>query len=261
MTARRSQTWQTCDMASTTGLRARVRAELVQEIKQEARRQVAQAGAPALSLRAVARELGMASSAIYRYFPSRDQLLTALIVDAYEAIGAAAEAAAAACKRQDFVGRWRAGCHEVRHWALANPHEYALVYGSPIPGYHAPQDTIGPATRVTLVLASVVRDAAAAGALQSPFLPGCAPVLSATAAAEAQRLEPAAMQGVPDDAIIRALVAWTQLFGSVSFELFGHFVGVVENAGALFDQAVTEMCAFVGIRPSTEPLGREGDVS
>ena len=129
-------------MASTIGLRARVRAELVQEIKQEARRQVARAGAPALSLRGVARQLGMASSAIYRYFPSRDQLLTALIVDAYQAIGEATEAADAACERQDFVGRWRAGCHEVRHWALANPHEYALVYGSPVPGYHAPQDTI-----------------------------------------------------------------------------------------------------------------------
>jgi hypothetical protein len=65
------------------------------------------------------------------------------------------------------------------------------------------------------------------------------------------------MQGVPVDAIIRALVAWTQLFGSVSSELYGHFVGVVENAGALFDQEVAEMCAFVGIRPITEPLGRE----
>jgi AcrR family transcriptional regulator len=230
-----------------TGLRARVRAELVQEIKQEARRQVAEAGASALSLRAVARQLGMASSAIYRYFPSRDQLITALIVDAYEAIGGVTEAADAACERQDFVGRWRAGCHEVRQWALVHPHEYALVYGSPIPGYNAPQDTVGPASRVTLVLASVVRDAAAAGALRSPFLPGCAPVLSPTAAAEAERLEANALPGVPDDAIIRALVAWTQLFGSVSFELFGHFAGVVGNAGALFDQAVTDMCAFVGI--------------
>jgi hypothetical protein len=72
-------------------------------------------------------------------------------------------------------------------------------------------------------------------------------MLSATAAAEAQRLGPAALQGVPDDAIIRALVAWSQLFGSVSFELFGHFVGVVENIDALFDQAVTDMCAFIGI--------------
>lgn len=247
MMAHRSQMWQTWDMASTTGLRARVRAELVQEIKQEARRQVAEAGAPALSLRAVARQLGMASSAIYRYFPSRDQLLTALIIDAYDAIGAATEAADAACQRQDFAGRWRADCNAVRNWALDHPHEYALVYGSPIPGYRAPEDTVGPASRVTLALAAVVRDTATAGVLRDLFDPACAPELSAAATLEAQRLGPAALPGVPDYAVIRALVAWTQLFGSVSFELFGHLVGVVENASALFDQAVTDMCAFVGI--------------
>lgn len=228
-------------------MRARVRAELIQEIKEEARRQVAEAGAPALSLRAVARQLGMASSGIYRYFPSRDQLLTALIIDAYDAIGAATEEADAACEQSDFAGRWRADCQAVRNWALEHPHEYALVYGSPIPGYRAPQDTIGHASRVTLVIAGVVRDAAAAGALRDPFVRELAPLLSPAADAEAARLEPVALPGVPDDAIVRALVAWTQLFGLVSFELFGHLVGVVEDVGAIFDQAVTDMGAFVGM--------------
>jgi AcrR family transcriptional regulator len=253
MRVRRSQMWQTWDMATTTGLRARVRAELVKEIKQEARRQVAQAGAPALSLRAVARQLGMASSAIYRYFPSRDEMLTALIIDAYDAIGAATEVADATCERQDFAGRWRADCNAVRNWALEHPHEYALVYGSPIPGYRAPQDTIGPASRVTLALAAVVRDAAAAGALRDPFVPECAPALSTAAAIEAQRLGPVALPGVPEDAIVRALVAWTQLFGIVSFELFGHLAGVVEDINTLFDQAVTDVCAFVGIAMAERP--------
>jgi AcrR family transcriptional regulator len=76
----------------------------------------------------------MASSAIYRYFASRDELLTALIIDAYDALASAAEAAAS---RADLPGRWLAACHAVRAWALANPHEYALIYGSPVPGYHA----------------------------------------------------------------------------------------------------------------------------
>ena len=76
--------------------RARARAELTNEIKATARRHLAEVGAPALSLRAVARELGMASSAVYRYFASRDELLTALIVDAFDAVGAAAEEAAGA---------------------------------------------------------------------------------------------------------------------------------------------------------------------
>jgi AcrR family transcriptional regulator len=261
MKARRSQMWQTWAMASTTGLRARVRAELVKEIKQEARRQVAQAGAPALSLRAVARELGMASSAIYRYFPSRDELLTALIIDAYDAIGAATEAADAACGRQDFAGRWRAGCNAVRNWALEHPHEYALVYGSPVPGYRAPKDTIGPASRVTLALAAVVRDAAAAGALRDPFVPQCAPALSTAAAIEAERLGPVAIPGVPEDAILRALVAWTQLFGIVSFELFGHLAGVVEDINALFEQSVIDICAFVGIAMDEHPGGETAEGS
>jgi len=237
-------------MPPTAGLRARVRAELIAEIKAEARRQVAEGGAAALSLRAVARELGMVSSGIYRYFASRDELLTALITDAYDAIGAAAETADAACERLDVTGRWRAGCHAVRAWAHDHPHEYALVYGSPVPGYRAPSDTIGPASRVTLVLAGLVRDAAASGALRTPFVPERTPALSKPARAEASRAPAIALEGVPPDAVIRALAAWTQLFGFVSFELFGHLVGVVEDVDAVFDQAVTDMAAFVGINPS-----------
>src|ERR1700743_252717 len=86
--------------------RERARAELTREIKEEARRQLASSGAGGLSLRAVARELGMVSSALYRYFPSRDDLLTALIIEAYDALGAAAEKAAADVPRTDVRGRW-----------------------------------------------------------------------------------------------------------------------------------------------------------
>ncbi len=238
-------------MASTAGgLRARVRTELIREIKEEARRQVAEGGASSLSLRAVARKLGMVSSGIYRYFPSRDQLLTALIIDAYDAIGAAVEAADAANERGDFAGRWHSSCHAVRAWALENPHEYALVYGSPVPGYRAPEDTIGPASRVTLVLAAVVRDAAASGALANPFIPERTPTLSKPAGTEALRVASITLQGVPADAVVRALTAWTQLFGFVSFELFGRLVGVIEDPGAVFDQAVRDIGTFVGIAPS-----------
>ena len=124
--------------------RQRARAELTREIKEAARRQLAETGAPQLSLRAVARELGLVSSALYRYFPSRDDLLTALIIDAYDSLGEAAEAAAAANGTAGPRGGWRAVCHAVRDWARANPHEYTLIYGSPVPGYQAPRDTVGP---------------------------------------------------------------------------------------------------------------------
>src|SRR5689334_500292 len=137
------------------GVRARVRAEMTEEIKAVARRHLATDGAN-LSLRAVARDLGMASSAVYRYFASRDELLTALIIDAYNSVGETAERAATGDSALD---RFLSLTHAVRDWALADPHQWALIYGSPVPGYEAPQDTIGPATRVVLLIAAVVRDA------------------------------------------------------------------------------------------------------
>src|ERR1700760_1937240 len=143
--------------------RERARAELTREIKEEARRQLADAGANGLSLRAVAKELGMVSSALYRYYPSRDDLLTALIIDAYNALGDAAERALAAPgpARERWVGGW----HAVRDWARSRPHEYALIYGSPVPGYRAPEATIGPAARVPLAFTGLARGALGRGGL------------------------------------------------------------------------------------------------
>src|SRR5262245_424878 len=112
-------------------LRARVRAEMTEEIKQSARQQLAADGAN-LSLRAIARDLGMVSSALYRYFASRDDLLTALIIDAYNALGEATEQGEARVPREDLAGRWLAAGHAIRDWAVAHPHEYALIYGSPV---------------------------------------------------------------------------------------------------------------------------------
>lgn len=263
----------TTSNASRTA-RERARAELTREIKEAARRQLAAVGADGLSLRAVSRELGMASSALYRYFPSRDDLLTALIIDAYNALGAATETAIAQITDggagdgsgadADADGsagraRWVAACHAIRAWALASPHEYALIYGSPVPGYRAPEATIGPAARVPIAFAGVLTDAIAAGELMANDAqdPGLAAVLanqaatlsaglalsSAAPSAPADSSAPA----VPPDVLVRAVIAWTQLFGMVSFELFGQFVGSFEPAEALFAHAVARLAAFVGL--------------
>ncbi|HEY2550706.1 MAG TPA: TetR/AcrR family transcriptional regulator [Streptosporangiaceae bacterium] len=242
------------------------RAELTSQIKCEARRQLAEQGAQRLSLRAVARELGMASSAIYRYFPSRDELLTAMIVDAYDALGDAVEGAAGAGPGTDARARWRACCHAVRSWALASPHEYALIYGSPVPGYRAPRQTVEPAGRVPVVIGSILSDAwpdggsrpaapgdgrrpaqdraalAAdhAGPLASSELPG---QLAAQAAVIAGHIAP----GVPGPVVARALVAWTQLFGMVSFELFGQLAGSADPADGFFAFAVEQMADYLGL--------------
>ncbi|MGW0736494.1 TetR/AcrR family transcriptional regulator [Streptomyces sp. NPDC002851] len=224
------------------GVRARARAELTAAIKDEARRRLAAEGAAKLSLRAVARELGMVSSALYRYFPSRDELLTALIVDAYDSLGEAAEAAAAAqaTERGAPGARWLAVCRAVRAWALDHPHEYALIYGSPVPGYTAPRDTVGPASRVGLLLISLAREAHEAGHLRVPELPD--PVRP-----EAARLAADVAPDLPPATVAALTAAWAQLFGLVSFEVFGQFNRVVEDREAFFTHAAGRLAHSVGL--------------
>ena len=214
--------------------RDRIRAELTEEIKQIARRHLAEQGSAALSLRAVARELGMVSSAVYRYFPSRDDLLTALIVDAYDAVADALEEADAARRRADLLGRWLAVAHALRAWAVARPQEYALIYGSPVPGYRAPVDTIDPATRVSLVMLRLIADGVESGAIVA------GPAVTVPKAVRADfgilrdfaEIDPAT---APDSVISRGLLVWTELFGTLSFELFGHLHNVIHDYDAFFD--------------------------
>ncbi|HEY6278085.1 MAG TPA: TetR/AcrR family transcriptional regulator [Streptosporangiaceae bacterium] len=232
-------------MNASRTARERVRAELTREIADTARRHLATEGAAGLSLRAVAREMGMVSSAVYRYFPSRDDLLTALIIDGYNAIGAAAEEADSACRRDDYPARWLAACRALRAWALAHPHEYALVYGSPVPGYRAPEQTIGPASRVAAVLGRIISDAQAAGVLDPP---GLGVAMPREFAADVGRLRESVLPGAPDDAVARALAAWAGTFGMVSFELFGQFENVVTDRDAYYDYAVTCMGRVIGLR-------------
>jgi AcrR family transcriptional regulator len=220
--------------------RERVRAELTAEITDSARRQLGEVGAAALSLRAVARELGMASSAVYRYFPSRDDLLTRLIIDGYDDLGAAAEAA----DDPDAVpcDRWLAVCRAVRAWARSHPHEYALLYGSPVPGYVAPRDTVPAASRVGVVLGRILGDAAQGGAL--PEAAGERdPGLVSDATVEVLGGDHPSL----DETVrVRALLAWSSLFGTISFELFGHFVGSVEDGDRYFDRVMGELATLIG---------------
>ena len=155
---------------------------MTDEIKAVARRHLATDGAN-LSLRAVARDMGMVSSALYRYFASRDDLLTALILDAYNSLGTAVETAdAAVTDRSRLRERWLAAGRALRGWALARPAEYALLYGSPVPGYAAPADTIAAAVRTTVVLARILSDGFASGAVTRPGLESSVPLQARSAA-------------------------------------------------------------------------------
>ncbi|MDF4249123.1 TetR/AcrR family transcriptional regulator [Streptomyces sp. WMMB303] len=234
-------------MSRMQGARQRARGEITEAIKEEARRQLAEQGASRLSLRAVARELGVASSALYRYFPSRDDLLTALITDAYDALGAAAEEALAEAESagDTHLVRWRAVCRAVRGWSLAHPHEYALLYGSPVPGYAAPSATIRPASRAGLALLRVLSDAYAVGALRAPARAAAAPepVLRDTERLVAELAVP-----LPPAVAAEAVAVWAQLFGLVGFELFGQFANVIDAGDAFFDHAAERLADQVGLR-------------
>jgi len=229
--------------------RARARAAVVEEIKAAARAQLAERGAAALSVRHVARDLGMSSSGMYRYFASRDDLLTALIIDAYDALGEAVERADAAVDRADLFGRWWAAASAVRTWAKARPQEYGLVYGSPVPGYTAPQATVGPASRVPLALAAILRDASAQGGFATP----AASVSTDAELAISKAIEP--LSGLPVSVIANGVVAWVELFGFVSFELFGHLVGSVDDGDTFFRFLCERMAVMIGIETGARLSG------
>jgi AcrR family transcriptional regulator len=226
---------------SAPSLRARVRSELTEEIKSVARRRLAADGAN-LSLRGVARDLGMVPSALYRYFPSRDDLLTALILEAYEAMGAAAQQAEGAIARTDLRGRWVAVGHGVRDWALAHPTEYGLLYGSPVPGYSAPQDTVEPASAVIFLLAGIAISADPAALPPAAPLPG--PV-----GADMRRLIDQQGGGMSEELLQRVFAGWTHLFGLVSFEVFGRLQDTIESRREYFEHQMGLMADLAGLPP------------
>ncbi|MEU0455316.1 TetR/AcrR family transcriptional regulator [Streptomyces sp. NPDC006129] len=227
-------------MSTAHGARARARIEVTAAIKDEARRQLAAEGAAKLSLRAVARELGMVSSALYRYFPSRDDLLTALIIDAYDSLGESAEAAHRAAAESGPRQRWITVCEAVRAWALARPHEYALIYGSPVPGYTAPETTVPAAARVGNLLFGILRDAYRGLGLARPSLP-------AELRPEAERMAADLAPDLPPETVTALVAAWAQLYGLVGFELFGQFNRVVEDRETFFRHAAGQLAQGVGL--------------
>lgn len=221
----------------TRTVREAARAELTARIRRIAMDQIAQGGTGALTLRGIARQMGVSSSALFRYVPSRDALLTDLIIDAYGSLADAAEAAEAAVRAGPVLERWVAICHGVRDWALAHPHEYALIFGTPVPGYVAPPDTVAPASRVPALLSGLLGD------LPHDDVPDLRPATRAAIDPVLATMPPR----VPADLAARGLMAWTYLFGAVSFEIFGHRRDVVADPAAFFDHEVHRIATALGL--------------
>jgi AcrR family transcriptional regulator len=219
------------------GVRARRRDDVTRQVLEIGRRHLTQYGAGALSLRAVTRDLGMVSSAVYRYVGSRDELLTLLVVDAYTELGDAVDARLADAARAAWDTRILAVCNAVRDWALGEPARYALLYGSPVPGYEAPgEQTTEPGTRVILALLRLVAEGVTAGDVTDG--PALVPVprplradLARVAADVGMDVDPAVMA--------RAVLLWATLFGAVSLEVFGQYgEDTFTERGLLFEQQI-----------------------
>lgn len=228
---------------ATPGKRERNRAEVMAQIMAAGRRELAEHGADGLSLRAVAREIGMVSSAVYRYVASRDELLTLLIIESYNAVGLAAERAvdSGGTGAQRFVAVARA----ILEWGRAHPHEFALLHGSPVPGYRAPEDTVIPGTRVPTAMLGLLIEEYAAGRV-SPPPPELDPPVTAELSGQLDIVRGFFGVEVPDGVLLRGMSAWTQVYGLIGFELFGQFKNTFEPADDFLDYQFQLAAARVG---------------
>lgn len=226
-------------MATT---RADRRAAIESDIKGAALRQLAALGAAQISLRGIAAELGITAPAIYRYFPSRDALLTALIADGYRSLGAALRQAQEAVPAEDVAGRIVATVVAYRVWALDHGHEFALLFGTPVPGYRAPREETVPA--VTEVFEALLQPIVAGWEQHprspAPSLPSAG--LAPGAAANAQPELPAALMPV----VIRML---GQIHGLTMLELTGHLQPIVGDPEPIYRNAAEEFIRELGLAP------------
>ncbi|MER6127632.1 TetR-like C-terminal domain-containing protein [Streptomyces sp. NPDC001795] len=224
-------------------------------IKATARQLLVKLGAGGLSLDTVARDSGLALTDVEAVFPHRDDLLTALVIDAYNASGTAMERAdqAATDANASAGARLLAVTRALRQWSFDNPAEFTLIYGSPVPDYHAPQDTVPPASRTPAVLAGIVRSALEAGELTPPRRVASGPPLLLPEAVEL-------FGGVPEapfsDIIERGIVLWSNLIGLLVFQVFSRTHDSVRDESAFFDFAIAVAAESIGL---VVPLGDNTD--
>ncbi len=231
--------------------RERFRQATIDEIKMYAREQMAAGGPASLSLRAVARDMNITPSALYRYFAGIDDLITALCVDAYHAVGDAVGSAVQALPEDDHVGRWRAYANGFREWALANPSDFALIYGTPLPGYQAPPEiTQAAASRYLGVALSTVSSAVSAGAIDLERS-----LLTYTPDLDPQLVANWAKIGLHLDPQIAAITAGAQVTvqGHLTLELFGHFNWLRNDINHVWEGHLRAMMIAMGFDPQVLP--------
>jgi AcrR family transcriptional regulator len=220
--------------------RERLRTETIAEIKQAAWAELQDAGAQDLSLRGVARRLGMAPSALYRYFESRDELLTALIIEAYSALAEELERHYGRASR-----RRNATAHDVflqvarayRKWALSHSLEYKLIFGTSIPGYTGTEQTTEASIRSSAVLLRIMADMIREKGIEAGDWRG---ELDPDVRSKLQAWSETLAEPLPPEALRAALACFATLHGAINLEIYSHlpkkmgseemFVAIIEHS-------------------------------
>ncbi|MBM6401245.1 TetR/AcrR family transcriptional regulator [Phycicoccus sonneratiae] len=228
--------------------RAEHRRAVEARIVEIGRRHLAAEGAAGLSLRAVTRDLGMVSSAVYRYVANRDELLTLLLVDAYTEVADAVDAAVAEAGDRPWSERVVVAGRAFRRWAVDDPSRYALLYGSPVPGYEAPAErTVEPGTRVVITLARLVDEGVRAGEVTPA---GPVATRDEDLLADLVRVGEEVGLAAGADVLARALTLWAVLVGGTSLEVFGQYGrDTFRDAGALLEQQLRLVLSLLRADP------------
>ena len=213
------------------GKRQESRKQIEARIVELGRRHLVDRGPAGLSLRAIARDLGMVSSAVYRYVSSRDELLNLLLVDSYSDLANAVDRA-----RDAVAEPWSedvsAIARATRRWAVAHPAQWALLYGSPVPGYHAPPErTNEVGTRVVRAIFEAIAAGIATGDIRLTNTVAPQPMSS-----DFERLRQ--LFGFPgDDSVVaKCFLFWAGVLGAISLEVFGQYgVDTLTDPEAVFE--------------------------
>ena len=206
--------------------------DLQTAIKETAWKQISEAGAPTLGLRSIARELKITAPSIYNYFPSRDDLVTALIADAYNSLADSQEASVKNMAADDRSGRLYALGIAYREWAVANPQRYQLIFGTPIPHYDAPDEiTLPAAARALVPLTQAIQALYSAGQIRTERLAPMTPKLEAMLKAWQ------AFEGGSDlEVLYLATIIWSRVHGLVTLEIGNQLPAFLDDPAELFQR-------------------------
>jgi len=226
----------------------RQHAAIREEIKETARRLMEEHGTEGITTRLIAREMGLTAPALYHYYASRDHLITALIVDAFNALADTLQEVCEQASEERPDEQLRRALLAYRHWALAHPADFQLIYGNPIPGYEAPREvTVPAAVRGFRVLSPLVEKLLEkAPGSHSPEYSSIAPEVHAFLREQIVR------EGyhVSPQALYLTIVGWARIHGIIMLELFHHLQPTIGDVDAFYRSEVEILLKHIGYSES-----------